>query len=89
MQTKKLATILIVGVLSVLLVTFVIIQGADAGRGSSGASVGKPNTGLPNMGGLKTNAGPQQTNDGTQSGYGNAPNQSLPNPCPGKKKRGC
>jgi hypothetical protein len=59
MQTKKLATIFMVGALSVLLLTFGSIQSAFAG-GRSGPKV-------------TTHAGPQNPGDGPQSGGGNDP----------------
>jgi hypothetical protein len=77
MQTKKLATIFMVGALSVLLLTFVSIQNACAG-GHSAARVTTPHAGPTNTANssgarLTKDAGPQNTGDGQQSGSGNAP----------------
>jgi len=59
MQTKKLATIFMVGALIALLVTLGSVQSAFAG-GRSGPKV-------------TTHAGPQNPGDGQQSGGGNDP----------------
>jgi len=76
MQTKKLATIFMVGAMSVLLLTFGSIQSACAG-GHSGTRVtthaGSTNTGNLTGAKLQKQAGPQNAGDGQQSGSSNAP----------------